>query len=173
MGSFPANIPTKSRFNPKDDKEILHHLFKKVKGEQLTYYYNVVTCDLYNEEEPWKKEFNNITHEDEDTLYFITKLKKNTEKGRSPPIGRTIGGGYAKWKAYCDMPMTIKKGMEIIGTVQNFAYVKERSLTKNCERWVMSEYRLGNIYKEFTNVSYQSILIKNARLGLVNKYNFC
>lgn len=152
------------RFEPKGAVDVIHYLLQKVRGEQVPYYTNVATeCDLHSEDETWKKEFVNITDEDEDTLFFFTKSKKKKTEEKSPPIDTTNGGGYGTWMENCIIPMwIINKNNELIGSVQPFDYVKERSPTttncerRSCERWVMSEYCLGDIYEESTYVSYQS-----------------
>ncbi|KAI9160368.1 hypothetical protein LWI28_007492 [Acer negundo] len=78
-------------FNPTDKELAVDYLFHKVHGNPLPSTTAVKECDIYGESHAWKGLFEDM---EEDTLYFFTRLKKKTEKGKR--VDRTTDSGT--WK---------------------------------------------------------------------------
>ncbi|CAL1393415.1 unnamed protein product [Linum trigynum] len=142
------------RFEPEDDQSITY-LLDKVMGNALPFN-PVIDCDLYGEDEAWKKLF---VETGESELYFFTRLRKaKTKKGElggGGRVERTVGS-KATWRSSKDDPVFLPGQNVQIGSKRTFTYrPNQRSAAAGGEvvgrrkdggdGFSMTEYRLDGV----------------------------
>ncbi|KAK4839704.1 hypothetical protein QYF36_024185 [Acer negundo] len=150
------------RFDPTDKELVVDYLFHKVHGNPLPSTTAVKECDVYGDSHAWKGLFEAM---EEDTLYFFTRLKKKTEKGKR--IDRTTDSGT--WKGqqgdkeiFC---YNDNHQMVHVGSRRNFSFIPKEGIQETCCTWVMHEYRLDGCLLNQNNNSYVLCRIKKMKRG--------
>ncbi|KAK2654383.1 hypothetical protein Ddye_014239 [Dipteronia dyeriana] len=140
------------RFNPTDKELIVGYLFNKVHGNPLPSTFAVNECDVYGDSRAWKGLFEALK---EDTLYFFTRLKKKTEKGKR--IDRATDSGT--WKGQqVDQEIFCHNDnhqMVHIGSRRNFSFIPKKGIQESRYTWVMHEYRLDGCLLDQNNNPYE------------------
>ena len=131
----------KIAFVPTDEQIIRDYLFNKVYGNPLPSDEAIVDhCDLYDESDDWKKQFE---ERGENILYFFTPLKKKSENGSK--IDRTTKCG-ATWKSQTEKRILDGQSQQHIGSKKNLTFLpKNDDQVKGGTSWVMYEFRLDGI----------------------------
>ncbi|KAL5811514.1 hypothetical protein ACOSQ4_028082 [Xanthoceras sorbifolium] len=74
-----GRLPPGFRFDPTDQQLIVNYLFNKVHGNPLPFSTAVINCDIYGNGRSWRRLFE---ESEADALYFFTRIKKKTSKGK-------------------------------------------------------------------------------------------
>ncbi|CAL1388585.1 unnamed protein product [Linum trigynum] len=154
-----SGTATGVRFEPEDD-QIITYLLDKVMGNALPSN-PVIDCDLYGEDEAWKKLF---VETGESELYFFTRLRKAKTKKGELGCGGGGGGGRAErtvgskatWRSSKDDPIFLPGQNVQIGSKRTFTYrLNQRSAAAGEEvaarkkdagdGFSMTEYRLDGV----------------------------
>ncbi|KAL5746624.1 hypothetical protein ACOSP7_027770 [Xanthoceras sorbifolium] len=118
-------LPPGFRFDPTDQQLIFDYLFNKVHGNP---YITVIDCDVYGNERLWRRLFE---ESETDTLYFFTRIKKKTSKGKR-----------------------IDRKVNIIGSKGCFSFQPKKGFKERCGKWVMHEYMLDGCKKDRRTDTY-------------------
>lgn len=156
----------KVAFVPTDEQIIRDYLFNKVNGNPLPSNDAIVDhCDLYDESDDWKKQFE---ERGENILYFFTPLKKKSENGSK--IDRTTKCG-ATWKSQAEKRI-FDSQKQHIGSKKNLSFVpKNDDQVKGGTSWVMYEFRLDGILLNHANDIVVCRLSKNVKNKKESKDN--
>ncbi|KAJ4726119.1 NAC domain-containing protein [Melia azedarach] len=128
-------------FDPTDQQIILDYLLKKVLHNPLPSDW-VIECDIYSDSKIWKKLFQDRR---ENTLYFLTKLKKKSEKGSR--FDRVTECGT--WRSQKDTKIyCLGRERKHIGSRRNFTFVWKKGVDKDKGvQWIMHEFRLDGFLR--------------------------
>ncbi|CAI0445335.1 unnamed protein product [Linum tenue] len=133
-----SGTATGVRFEPEDD-QIITYLLDKVMGNALPSN-PVIDCDLYGEDEAWKKLF---VETGESELYFFTRLRKAKTNGGGR-AERTVGS-KATWRSSKDDPIFLPGQNVQIGSKRTFTYRLNQRSAAAGDGFSMTEYRLDGV----------------------------
>nr|UBT01632.1 NAC transcription factor 28 [Litchi chinensis] len=144
-----AGLPVGVRFNPTDQQLIVDYLLNKVQGKPLPSSTAIIDCDIYGEGHAWRQLFE---ESEENSLYFFTRLKKKTEKGKR--IDRVTDCGT--WKGQQrDKEIFSDGGRKVhIGSKRSFSFIPKKGVQETRGKWVMHEYRLEGCLLDRKNNFY-------------------
>ncbi|KAL6286477.1 hypothetical protein ACE6H2_010867 [Prunus campanulata] len=150
-------LPVGCQFEPSETELLAHYLYNKVNGLPLSSN-AVIECDLYGEEETWRRLFDETG---ETSLYFFTELKKKTAKGSR--VERTSLGGCVTWRNQSDKAIYGNDGppnKTLIGYKRTFSYVPKKTSTKAKGEMVMHEFRLAGCLLNNNNQAKDYVLCR-------------
>nr|UBT01623.1 NAC transcription factor 19 [Litchi chinensis] len=156
--SSNAGLPVGCRFDPTDQQLILDYLLNKVNNNPLPSPTAVIDCDVYGEGIAWRRLFE---ESEEDSLYFFTKLKKKTGKGKR--VDRVTDCGTWKGQQRDKEIYTHGDQRVHIGSKRSFSFVPKKGFQENRGKWVMHEYRLEGCLLDKKNNFYVICRIKKKR----------
>ncbi|KAK4836893.1 hypothetical protein QYF36_001139 [Acer negundo] len=129
------------RFNPTDLELIKDYLLKMVYGNPPLSTDDVFNINGYGDRE-WRRHFEFF--EDEDTLYFFTRLAPRSKNDSR--IRRVAVNG--KWKNQQSPIYISDDDGAIIGSKSSFSFIPKEGVPEpRGIKWVMHEYRLEGRYK--------------------------
>ncbi|KAL5744887.1 hypothetical protein ACOSQ2_028003 [Xanthoceras sorbifolium] len=153
-------LPPGFRFDPTDQQLILDYLFNKIHGNPLSSSTVVIDCDIYGNGRLWKRLFE---ESETDTLYFFTRIKKKTSKGKR--IDRVTDLGTWKVQSHKNIYfLGDHQKVNFIGSKGCFSFQPKKSFKERCGKWVMHEYMLdGCLLDQNNNNCYVLCRIKNKK----------
>ncbi|KAL5746623.1 hypothetical protein ACOSP7_027769 [Xanthoceras sorbifolium] len=145
--SSNRRLPPGFRFDPTDQQLIIDYLFNKVHGNPLPSSIAVIDCDIYGDGRLWRRLFE---ESEADTLYFFTRIKKKTSKGKR--VDRVTGSGT--WKGQSHKKIYFRDGhqnVSIVGSKGCFSFQPKKGFQERCGKWVMHEYMLDGCLLDQNN----------------------
>ncbi|XP_050368906.1 NAC domain-containing protein 83-like [Argentina anserina] len=140
--AFRDYLPPGYKFRPDTEQLLVHYLRPKLDGEDFPQGL-VPFCDLYGDQEPWQiwdEYFKKLSEKDQERtdLYFITKHKMKTPKGKRK--SRSVGKGT--WKGDDAAEKVLSASRTVIGKRKRFHY-EDKGTVQN-GRWLMHEFELDS-----------------------------
>ncbi|XP_048337018.2 NAC domain-containing protein 83 [Ziziphus jujuba] len=165
---FPATAhvrPLKGwRFRPTDEELVGYYLLNKITGSTPLPNPNIVRdFDVFGKQEPWEiwNSFRNGTDDDDpdpDDLYFFTKPKKTTPKGKR--FNRKVGSGT--WKGQdsgTEIYANIETGEAIVMGLKKRFHYENKQYKEHDGSWIMFEYCLaGSLENRITSPDNDFVL---------------
>ncbi|KAL5813298.1 hypothetical protein ACOSQ3_028248 [Xanthoceras sorbifolium] len=155
-----CRLPPGFRFDQTDQQLILDYLFNKIHGNPLFSSTVVIDCDIYGNGRLWRRLFE---ESETDALYFFTRIKKKTSKGKR--VDRVTSSGT--WKGQSHKKIYFRDGhqnVSIIGSKGCFSFQPKKGFKESCGKWVMHEYMLdGCLLDQNNNNCYVLCRIKNKK----------
>lgn len=130
------------------DEVIVECLLNKVLTGKTPLMREATECDLYGDEEAWRKVFEETGH---NCVYFLTRLKKTSEN--SCRFSRSTAGCNT-WKVQSDKK--ICTGEKHIGSKRCLTFKEKEKNPTATTRWTMHEYRLDGVNRRHNQVRFCS-----------------
>lgn len=133
------------KFRPTDAELVGYYLINKILKKPVLYDGLIIkNCDIYGQEEPWDT-WNRFEVDDDDGLYFFTRLKRKTPNGSR--IDRKVGshqstgtwhGENSGFQFQIKIKVNGTKNACITACKKRFSYRNPKSDQHG--RWIMNEY---------------------------------